>query len=63
MLRWASGGEGVGAVGLRWPGLLKLVEWSYTIAKQNEIKLMEWSHEMEWSLWNGALFLKWRAPK
>jgi len=48
---------------LRWPGLLKLVEWSYTIAKQNEIKLMEWSHEMEWSLWNGALFLKWRAPK
>ena len=30
------------------------VEWSYTIAKQNKMKVVVWSHTIEWS---GAFFL------
>ena len=37
------------------------VEWSYTIAKQNKMKVVVWSHTIEWS--GAFFFLRWRASK
>ena len=44
------------ASGTNGTGLMRFMEWRSP--KHNEVKLLEWSSKVEWSLWSRAGFLE-----